>query len=145
MFNIHINKNSRKQQAIWKNLHGTPEQPTSVECGYYVMRFMRDIIHDPDLNFEKKVKRNILDILSLFYYVIFLFKTVVCILITRRFFGLFCSLTRKKINFSINKRILTKLGMNGQNSWTSNYRRIIDVDKYLWTMFRFNLVYLKCT
>ncbi|KAL6272249.1 hypothetical protein ACE6H2_022941 [Prunus campanulata] len=54
MFNIHINKNSRKQQAIWKNLHGTPEQPTSVECGYYVMRFMRDIIHDPDLNFEKK-------------------------------------------------------------------------------------------
>ncbi|KAL6269552.1 hypothetical protein ACE6H2_026463 [Prunus campanulata] len=42
------------QQAIWKNLHGTPEQPTSVECGYYVMRFMRDIIHDPDLNFEKK-------------------------------------------------------------------------------------------
>ncbi|KAL6279661.1 hypothetical protein ACE6H2_016542 [Prunus campanulata] len=53
MFNIHINKNSRKQQAIWKNLHGTPEQPTSVECGYYVMRFMRDIIHDPDLNFEK--------------------------------------------------------------------------------------------
>lgn len=74
MFNIHINKNSRKQQAIWKNLHGTPEQPTSVECGYYVMRFMRDIIHDPDLNFEKKVKRNILDILSLFYYVIFLFN-----------------------------------------------------------------------
>ncbi|KAL6269563.1 hypothetical protein ACE6H2_026474 [Prunus campanulata] len=54
MFNIHINKNSRKQQAIWKNLHCTPEQPTSVECGYYVMRFMRDIIHDPDLNFEKK-------------------------------------------------------------------------------------------
>ncbi|KAL6272710.1 hypothetical protein ACE6H2_023402 [Prunus campanulata] len=31
MFNIHINKNSRKQQAIWKNLHGTPEQPTSFE------------------------------------------------------------------------------------------------------------------
>ncbi|KAL6280375.1 hypothetical protein ACE6H2_017256 [Prunus campanulata] len=57
MFNLHINKNSRKQQAIWKNLHGTPEQPTSVECGYYVMRFMKDIIHDPDLNFEKKVEK----------------------------------------------------------------------------------------
>ncbi|CAL8135614.1 unnamed protein product [Prunus armeniaca] len=29
-------------------------QPTNVECGYYVMRFMRDIIHDPALAFEKK-------------------------------------------------------------------------------------------
>ncbi|KAI5351535.1 hypothetical protein L3X38_004426 [Prunus dulcis] len=29
-------------------------QPTNVECGYYVMRFMRDIIHDAGLAFEKK-------------------------------------------------------------------------------------------
>ncbi|CAL2230151.1 unnamed protein product [Prunus armeniaca] len=29
-------------------------QPTNVECGYYVMHFMRDIIHDLGLAFEKK-------------------------------------------------------------------------------------------
>ncbi|CAL9025570.1 unnamed protein product, partial [Prunus brigantina] len=39
---------------IWKTLSGTPKQPSSVECGYYVMRFMRDIIMDPSLAFEKK-------------------------------------------------------------------------------------------
>ncbi|VVA34696.1 PREDICTED: transposon, partial [Prunus dulcis] len=32
----------------------TPKQPSSVGCGYYVMRFMRDIIMDPSLAFEKK-------------------------------------------------------------------------------------------
>ncbi|VVA40626.1 PREDICTED: transposase, partial [Prunus dulcis] len=32
----------------------TPKQPSSVKCGYYVMRFMRDIIMDPSLAFEKK-------------------------------------------------------------------------------------------
>ncbi|BBG93810.1 hypothetical protein Prudu_001932 [Prunus dulcis] len=36
---------------------GTPKQPSSVECGYYVMRFMRDIIMDPSLAFEKKYAR----------------------------------------------------------------------------------------
>ncbi|KAI5323813.1 hypothetical protein L3X38_032886 [Prunus dulcis] len=35
-------------------LPGTPKQPSSVECGYYVMRFMRDIIIDPSLAFENK-------------------------------------------------------------------------------------------
>ncbi|CAL2255965.1 unnamed protein product [Prunus armeniaca] len=29
------------------------KQPSSVEYGYYVMRFMRDIIMDPSLEFEK--------------------------------------------------------------------------------------------
>ncbi|KAI5344269.1 hypothetical protein L3X38_012146 [Prunus dulcis] len=38
-----------------KNIvNSTPKQPSSVECGYYVMRFMRDIIMDPSLAFEKK-------------------------------------------------------------------------------------------
>ncbi|KAI5343043.1 hypothetical protein L3X38_010919 [Prunus dulcis] len=33
-------------------LSGTPKQPSNVECRYYVMRFMRDIIMDPSLGFE---------------------------------------------------------------------------------------------
>ncbi|BBH02381.1 hypothetical protein Prudu_012921 [Prunus dulcis] len=45
---------NRRKAVIWKTLSGTPKQPSSVECGYYVMRFMRDIIMDPSLAFEKK-------------------------------------------------------------------------------------------
>ncbi|KAI5343547.1 hypothetical protein L3X38_011423 [Prunus dulcis] len=59
MYNSHIGKQSSCKLDIWKNLYGTPRQPTNVECGYYVMHFMRDIIHDPDLAFEKKVKGKI--------------------------------------------------------------------------------------
>ncbi|KAI5350068.1 hypothetical protein L3X38_002959 [Prunus dulcis] len=55
MYTSHVGKQSR-ELAIWKTLHGTPGQPTNVECGYYVIRFMRNIIHDPALAFEKKVK-----------------------------------------------------------------------------------------
>ncbi|CAL9004428.1 unnamed protein product [Prunus brigantina] len=54
MYNSHTGKQSSRKSPIWKNLQGTPRQPTNVECGYYVMRFMRDIIHDPALAFEKK-------------------------------------------------------------------------------------------
>ncbi|CAL2227352.1 unnamed protein product [Prunus armeniaca] len=43
IYNSHIGRPGR-----------TPKQPSSVECGYYVMRFMRDIIMDPSLEFEKK-------------------------------------------------------------------------------------------
>ncbi|CAL8169002.1 unnamed protein product [Prunus armeniaca] len=42
---------------IWKTLQGTPKQPSNVECGYYVMRFMRDIITDPSLEFVKKIEK----------------------------------------------------------------------------------------
>ncbi|BBN67845.1 hypothetical protein Prudu_206S000100, partial [Prunus dulcis] len=45
---------NRRKAVIWKTLSGTPKQPSSVECGYYVMRFMRDIINDPSLGFENK-------------------------------------------------------------------------------------------
>ncbi|CAL2258906.1 unnamed protein product [Prunus armeniaca] len=48
------NRVTRRKAPIWKTLPGTPKQPSSVECGYYVMRFMRDIIMDPSLEFEKK-------------------------------------------------------------------------------------------
>ncbi|KAI5335216.1 hypothetical protein L3X38_025349 [Prunus dulcis] len=54
MYNSHIGKQSSRKSPIWKNLQGTPRQPTNVECGYYVMRFMRDIIHHAALAFEKK-------------------------------------------------------------------------------------------
>ncbi|CAL8113512.1 unnamed protein product [Prunus armeniaca] len=53
IYNSHIGRQGRKA-PIWKTLLGTPKQPSSVECGYYVMRFMRDIIMDPSLEFEKK-------------------------------------------------------------------------------------------
>ncbi|CAL9000639.1 unnamed protein product [Prunus brigantina] len=54
IYNSHIARQGRKA-PIWKTLSGTPKQPSSVECGYYVMRFMRYIIMDPSLAFEKKV------------------------------------------------------------------------------------------
>ncbi|CAL9029491.1 unnamed protein product [Prunus brigantina] len=53
IYNSHIARPGRKA-PIWKTLPGTPKQPSNVECGYYVMRFMRDIIMDPSLEFEKK-------------------------------------------------------------------------------------------
>ncbi|XP_021811922.1 uncharacterized protein LOC110755069 [Prunus avium] len=52
MYNTHIGRIGRKA-PLWKTLFGTPKQPSSVECGYYVMRFMRDIIKDTSLEFEK--------------------------------------------------------------------------------------------
>ncbi|CAL9024998.1 unnamed protein product [Prunus brigantina] len=52
IYNSHIGRQGRKA-PIWKTLPGTAKQPSSVECGYYVMRFMRDIIMDPSLAFEK--------------------------------------------------------------------------------------------
>ncbi|KAI5343783.1 hypothetical protein L3X38_011659 [Prunus dulcis] len=56
MYNSHIGRQGRKA-PIWKTLQGTPKQPSSVECGYYVMHFMRDIITDPSLEFEKKFEK----------------------------------------------------------------------------------------
>ncbi|CAL8119376.1 unnamed protein product [Prunus armeniaca] len=53
IYNSHIGRPGHKA-PIWKTLLGTPKQPSSVECGYYVMRFMRDVIMDPSLEFEKK-------------------------------------------------------------------------------------------
>ncbi|BBH05550.1 hypothetical protein Prudu_016974 [Prunus dulcis] len=44
-----VNSRAGRKAVIWKTLSGTPKQPSNVECGYYVMRFMRDIIMDPSL------------------------------------------------------------------------------------------------
>ncbi|KAI5348944.1 hypothetical protein L3X38_001831 [Prunus dulcis] len=54
IFMMPYNPGAGRKAVIWKTLSGTPKQPSSVECGYYVMRFMRDIIMDPSLAFEKK-------------------------------------------------------------------------------------------
>jgi len=67
IYNSHIDRAGRKI-PVWKTLPGTPKQPSSVECGYYVMRFMRDIIMDPSLEFEKKVRRKFSYILCRFLY-----------------------------------------------------------------------------
>ncbi|XP_040366111.1 uncharacterized protein LOC121050406 [Rosa chinensis] len=37
-----------------KLLPGAPKQPGGVECGYYVMRYMKDIINDDTLSFSTK-------------------------------------------------------------------------------------------
>ncbi|CAL8081720.1 unnamed protein product [Prunus armeniaca] len=54
IFMMPYNPGPGRKAPIWKTLPGTPKQPSSVECGYYVMRFMRGIIMDPSLEFEKK-------------------------------------------------------------------------------------------
>ncbi|CAL2256713.1 unnamed protein product [Prunus armeniaca] len=41
LYNSHVGKQSHKS-AIQKTLRGTPPQLTNVECGYYMMHFMRD-------------------------------------------------------------------------------------------------------
>ncbi|BBG93539.1 hypothetical protein Prudu_001584 [Prunus dulcis] len=56
IYNSHIARAGRKN-VIWKTLSGTPKQPSSVECGYYVMRFMRDIIMDPSLGLRISMPR----------------------------------------------------------------------------------------
>ncbi|BBN70442.1 hypothetical protein Prudu_1475S000500 [Prunus dulcis] len=55
MYNTHIAE--LDVNVIWKTLSGTPKQPSSVECGYYVMRFMRDIIMDPSLGLRISMPR----------------------------------------------------------------------------------------
>ncbi|KAL6133033.1 hypothetical protein ACLB2K_065270 [Fragaria x ananassa] len=43
--------------VAWNNLGGVPHQPDHIQCGFYVMWFMRDIIHDHDHSFVTKWDR----------------------------------------------------------------------------------------
>ncbi|KAL6195818.1 hypothetical protein ACLB2K_031436 [Fragaria x ananassa] len=43
--------------VAWKNLGGVPHQPDHIQCGFYVMRFIQDIIHDQDHSFVTKWDR----------------------------------------------------------------------------------------
>ncbi|BBG99543.1 hypothetical protein Prudu_009263 [Prunus dulcis] len=56
IYNSHIARAGRKS-VIWKTLSGTPKQPSNVECGYYVMRFMRDIIMDLPWRLRRSMPR----------------------------------------------------------------------------------------
>ncbi|KAK9949471.1 hypothetical protein M0R45_004990 [Rubus argutus] len=51
-FNIETGRGFRKQ-PLWKVLMG-PKQPSNMECGYYVMRYMKEIIEGQDLSFATK-------------------------------------------------------------------------------------------
>lgn len=56
MYNVYKGRKGRSS-VIWKNLNGIPPQPSDKECGYFVMRYMRDIIEDKDLSFVSKWER----------------------------------------------------------------------------------------
>ncbi|XP_062018079.1 uncharacterized protein LOC133734441 [Rosa rugosa] len=50
MYNVAMNRKGARSSTKWKNLAGIPPQPSNKECGYFVMRYMRDIIEDKDLS-----------------------------------------------------------------------------------------------
>ncbi|XP_040365679.1 uncharacterized protein LOC112168778 isoform X2 [Rosa chinensis] len=56
MFKGERNKKGRSS-VQWKNTAGIPSQPKNKQCGYFVMRYMRDIIHDTNLSFADKWAR----------------------------------------------------------------------------------------
>ncbi|KAM5578022.1 hypothetical protein ABKV19_008373, partial [Rosa sericea] len=43
-----------KKASRWINLSGAPKQVGGGECGYYVMRYMKELIEDPMLSFAQK-------------------------------------------------------------------------------------------
>ncbi|CAL8164196.1 unnamed protein product [Prunus armeniaca] len=51
-FNIQTGRGVRKP-PVWKVLTG-PKQPSNMECGYYVMRYMKEIVEDENLSFAVK-------------------------------------------------------------------------------------------
>ncbi|KAL6194621.1 hypothetical protein ACLB2K_035702 [Fragaria x ananassa] len=44
----------KKKSSPWKPLLGAPIQNDGVSCGYYVMRYMKEILEDNDLDLDKK-------------------------------------------------------------------------------------------
>ncbi|KAL6223405.1 hypothetical protein ACLB2K_006792 [Fragaria x ananassa] len=52
-FNSDRNKKGRRK-INWKNMRGIPEQNDTTSCGYYVMRYMRDIVLDTERTFADK-------------------------------------------------------------------------------------------
>ncbi|KAM2554568.1 hypothetical protein TB2_018676 [Malus domestica] len=58
-FNAQMGRGVQKP-PIWKVLTG-PKQPSNMECGYYVMRYMKEIIEDENLSFAAKWDGKALD------------------------------------------------------------------------------------
>ncbi|KAL6576522.1 hypothetical protein OROHE_000303 [Orobanche hederae] len=53
-FNSQIGRSNTMPKV--KNLVGTPKQSSGYECGYVVMRYLKDIIEDKEFSFHKKPK-----------------------------------------------------------------------------------------
>ncbi|KAL6554670.1 hypothetical protein OROHE_007409 [Orobanche hederae] len=53
-YNEYMRRTSLKA-VEWKPITAVPHQPDTIQCGYYVMRYMRDIVEDKDqFNFVTK-------------------------------------------------------------------------------------------
>ncbi|XP_024188382.2 uncharacterized protein LOC112192748 [Rosa chinensis] len=50
-------KNQSRKATTWKNCAGIPEQWTDKDCGYFIMRYMKDIVEDKNLDFFSKWER----------------------------------------------------------------------------------------
>ncbi|KAL6180824.1 hypothetical protein ACLB2K_047483 [Fragaria x ananassa] len=44
----------KKKASPWKPLLGAPIQKDDVSCGYYVMRYMKEIVEDNNIDLDKK-------------------------------------------------------------------------------------------
>nr|XP_017223512.1 PREDICTED: uncharacterized protein LOC108199985 [Daucus carota subsp. sativus] len=51
-YNAQTGRQKRTPRVV--NLLGCPKQPGGIECGYVVMRYMRDIISDTEMAFQSK-------------------------------------------------------------------------------------------
>ncbi|XP_040369874.1 uncharacterized protein LOC121051494 [Rosa chinensis] len=52
-----MSKGKVEKQFTWKNCAGIPEQHTAKDCGYFIMRYMKDIAEDKNLDFFSKWER----------------------------------------------------------------------------------------
>ncbi|KAL1818326.1 hypothetical protein ACET3Z_013195 [Daucus carota] len=43
-----------KKKIVWENMAGVPVQTGTKDCGLFVMRYMKEICEDKDLNFASK-------------------------------------------------------------------------------------------
>ncbi|PRQ58873.1 putative Ulp1 protease family catalytic domain, putative transposase, Ptta/En/Spm, plant [Rosa chinensis] len=56
IYNVHKNRKGRKL-IQWKNLAGILEQNGGKSCGYWIMRYMKEIVEDTNLEFATKWER----------------------------------------------------------------------------------------
>ncbi|XP_062018475.1 uncharacterized protein LOC133734873 [Rosa rugosa] len=56
IYNAQVKRQGRKA-TTWKNCAGIPEQKTDKDCGYFIMRYMKEIVEDKNLDFFSKWER----------------------------------------------------------------------------------------